>query len=152
MTSYFIDVRFERQLDDDLPIIGLTDDQAKNGKVLGGHLVRQFVGELRESYNYGGLAGHFEVERVVLSSGDDIWRHGDPLPPYTLEEAVAELVPELDKVKANLPEEVQFRLAKVLSMLPTTPAVAQAETRPGETEPVVDLSLIGRIPAPDLAA
>src|SRR3954470_19259161 len=112
MTSYFIDVRFERQLDDDLPVIGLTDEQAKNGKILGGHLVRQFVGELLESYNYGGLAGHFEVERVVLSSGDDIWRHGDPLPPYTLEEAVTELVPELDKVKQDLPEEVQFRLAR----------------------------------------
>jgi hypothetical protein len=57
MTSYFVDVRFERQLDDDLPIVGLTDEQAKNGKILGGHLVRQFVGELQESYNYGGLAG-----------------------------------------------------------------------------------------------
>jgi hypothetical protein len=152
MTSYFVDVRFERQLDDDLPIVGLTDEQAKNGKILGGHLVRQFVGELQESYNYGGLARHFEVERVVLSSGDDIWRHGDPLPPYTLEEAVIELVPELDKVKANLPAEVRFRLAKVLAMLPTPPAAPQTETPPGETEPVVDLSPIGRIPAPSLAA
>jgi hypothetical protein len=152
MTSYFIDVRFERQLDDDIPIIGLTDEQARNGKILGGHLVRQFVGELQESYNYGGLAGHFEVERVVLSSGDDIWRNGDPLPPYTLEEAVAELVPELDKVKANLPEEVQLRLAKVLAMLPAPPAAPQADVPPGETQPVVDLSPIGRIPAPDLAA
>lgn len=152
MTSYFIDVRFERQLSDDLPVIGLTDEQVKNRKILGGHLVRQFVGELKESYNYGGLAGHFEVERVVLSSGDDIWRHGDPVPPYTLEEAVAELVPELDKVKASLPEEVQFRLAKVLTMLPTPPAAPQAETVPGENEPAVDLSPIGRIPAPHLAA
>jgi hypothetical protein len=65
---------------------------------------------------------------------------------------VIELVPELDKVKANLPAEDRFRLAKVLAMLPTPPAAPQTETPPGETEPVVDLSPIGRIPAPSLAA
>jgi hypothetical protein len=55
-------------------------------------------------------------------------------------------------VKANLPAEDRFRLAKVLAMLPTPPAAPQTETPPGETEPVVDLSPIGRIPAPSLAA
>jgi hypothetical protein len=62
------------------------------------------------------------------------------------------LVPELDKVKQYLPAEAQFRLAKVLAMLPTPPAAPQTETLPGENQPVVDLSPIGRIPAPDLAA
>jgi hypothetical protein len=37
-------------------------------------------------------------------------------------------------------------------MLPTPPAAPQTETLPGENQPVVDLSPIGRIPAPDLAA
>ncbi|MDG2570979.1 hypothetical protein P7L87_25840 [Vibrio parahaemolyticus] len=152
MTSYFIDVRFERQLSDDLPILNLPDAVVHDERRLGGHLVRQFVGELQEAYDTSSVAGHFEVERVVLSSGEDIWRHGDPVPPYSLEEAVAELLPDLDKVKEGLPQEVQHRLAKVAKLLSVMPAVPQAQTPSGDEGTPVDLSQIARIPAPAVAA
>src|SRR5215210_914837 len=51
MTSYFIDVRFERELSDDLPVLNLPDAVVRDERRLGGHLVRQFVGELQEAYD-----------------------------------------------------------------------------------------------------
>jgi hypothetical protein len=152
MTSYFIDVRFERELSDDLPILNLPDAVVRDERRLGGHLVRQFVGELQEAYDTSSVAGHFQVERVVLNSGEDIWRHGDPVPPYSLEEAVAELLPEIDKVKESLPEEVQHRLEKMFKLLPATPAAPQEQAHSGEAGLPVDLSPITRIPAPVVAA
>jgi len=67
--TYRIDVRFERDLGDDLAVINATGNEPD----LGGLLAQQIAKELQAGCDELGTAGSFQVAAVYDAAGNPIW-------------------------------------------------------------------------------